>query len=134
MHRKDLLGGNVKCAYFPAFGTTDSSKQVPVFLAEFACKITKLSLVPQAAVTGQDTNTRHLNLINKGTDGSGTTELANCDLISGNDLSAMDEYVIYNPATPLDVPINTVLAIEGEKVGTGLATPEMLVQVEFLGS
>ena len=134
MHRKDLLGGNVKTAYFPAFGTTDISKQVPVFLAEFACKITKLSLVPQAAVTGQDTNTRHLNLINKGAAGSGTTELTSYDLTNGNDLSAMDEYVIYNPAAPLDLPANTVLALEGEKIGTGLATPEMLVQVEFLGS
>ena len=134
MHRKDLLGGNVKTAYFPAFATADASKEVPIFLAEFACKIVKVSLVPQAAVSGADTNTRHLNLINKAAGGAGATELTNYDLTSGNDLAVMDEYVLYNPSTPLDLPANTVLALEGEKIGTGLATPEMLVQVEFLGS
>ena len=54
----------------------------------FACTLRGAWFISNAAVSGANTDTTHLNVINEGTAGTGTTELANLDLTSGNDLVA----------------------------------------------
>ncbi|MBK6767432.1 MAG: hypothetical protein IPG71_14415 [bacterium] len=46
--------------------------------------------MPQAAVTGDNTNRTNLNILNKGASGSGTTEVGNLDLATGTNLTAFD--------------------------------------------
>lgn len=115
----------------PAHAAATATEQAPVFYAPFACKVTAVRVVAGAAVTGANTNTTHLNLHNRGTDGSGTTEIANYDLTSGNNLTAYDNYNLYAPASGLAVAAGGVLSLQHEKVGTGLDVPALCVVVEF---
>lgn len=115
----------------PGHAAATATEDFPVFYAPFACRVTAVRIVPGAAVTGANTNTTHLNLINRAADGAGTTEIANRDLTSGNDLTAFDNYNLYAPATPLAVVAGGVLSLQYEKVGTGLLVPGLFVIVEF---
>jgi hypothetical protein len=118
-------------AYLPSHAAATATEVVPIFVAKQNCRIRKVSVVAGAAVTGQDTNTTNLNLHDRAADGAGTTEKANYDLTLGNDLAAHDEKILYQPATPFSLDAGRVLAIQFEKVGTGLLTPQMLAVVEY---
>lgn len=61
------------------------------------------------------------------------TEVGNYDLTSGNDLAAFDEKTLYEPATPLAMAAGDYIAIQHEKVGTGLDVPDCntVVVVDF---
>ena len=108
----------------------DASKTHVIFAAPVNCKVEKVKVIPGAAVAGADTNTRHLNLINRGANGAGTTEIANYDLTSGND-AGVAGIVLYAPPSPLAVVQGTQLALQVEKVGNGIALPPLAVVVEF---
>ena len=99
--------------------------------APFAGTVTGVTYTPDAAITGANTNTRRVALLNKGDDGSGTTIVAELQFNSGVDAVAGDEEAITLSATAanLDVAAGDVLAWESEAVGTGLADPGGLVQV-----
>lgn len=84
-------------------------------------------------ITGQNTNTFNVNLINRGTDGTGITELANRDYVSGTDESAYVERDLYAPSSYLEVSKGTVLDLQRELVGIGMASPRFLGYVEFEG-
>jgi hypothetical protein len=118
-------------AYLPGHAAATATEVVPIFVAKQDCRIVKVSLIPGAAVTGADTNTTNINLQDRGSDGAGTTEKANYDLTNGHDLAACDEYVLYNPATPFSLDAGKVLAIQFEKVSSGLLTPQMVAVVEY---
>lgn len=102
-----------------------------VFHTNQRIKLYRVDVVPDAAVTGQDTHTRHLNLINKGTDGGGSTELGSIDFVSGTDATAFDTKQLYANTSGLEVAAGSVLAIQNELVGTGLALPRFTVTVEY---
>lgn len=118
-------------APIPAHAAATATESYPIFFADRAVKVRKVSLVFSAAVTGTATNYTNVNLVNRGTDGTGTTELANIDYASGQDAVAMVETSLYAPTTPLAVAAGGVLAIQLEKVSTGLALPAMLAVVEY---
>jgi len=89
----------------------------------FDCVLKAAWVVPNAAVSGADTNTVHLNLDDKGPSGATSTELANLDLTSGEDLTACAKNAI---STSLSTAMTAgdTLALEAEKIGTGaLAIP-----------
>ena len=121
-------------ARIPAHLAATATEEWPVFRAPFACTLKKLDIVPQAAVTGDNTNRTNLNIVNKGNAGSGTTEVANLDLATGTNLTAFDS---------TNIPLNTtyasgvtlaegdVVTIQQEKIGTGVNVPECLVYLEI---
>lgn len=108
-----------------------ATRTLAIFAAFAPSKILRVSLIPMEAVTGQATNTKHLNLINLGTDGAGTAELAARDLVSGTNLAALTPTVLYQPAAPLAVPTGTVLGLQFQKIGTGLLVPEMMIETLY---
>lgn len=112
-----------------------ATEKHPIFRAPFACKVTKIDAVAQAAVTGADTNTTHLNIINAGAAGAGTTEVGNLDLTSGTDMAALDSTNIPLNATYLTAGVTLaegdVLVLQHEKVGNGLLVPQLLVYIEY---
>jgi hypothetical protein len=59
--------------------------------APFDGTVTGVSLTPEAAVTGNDTNYRTFTLVNKGASGAGTTVIATLALTNGVNLVAFDE-------------------------------------------
>jgi hypothetical protein len=91
--------------------------------------VSKVTYVPVAAVTGANTNTRTLSLVNKGSAGAGSTVVATLALTSGNNLSA---------DTPNTIAISTgkvsagdVLEWTSVHAASGLADPGGLVHVEI---
>lgn len=127
----DIPGARCIQTYLPAVGAADATIAYPIFRAPDTCVVSKVEIVPQAAITGQDTNYRELNLINAGSAGAGTTELANIDLASGTNLTALDGKA-FTLAANVSMSAGDVLKIESALVGeTGLAVPALLVYVEY---
>lgn len=94
--------------------------------------VTKVAYLPTAAVTGANTNTRTLNLVNKGNAGAGTTVVATLALVSGVNLTAHDENAITlsGTAANLVVAAGDVLEWQSTHAASGLADPGGLVHVE----
>lgn len=122
----------VATAYIPAAAAADATKSWPVFFNNRKVEVQWVKIVPQAAITGADTNSANWNLINTGTDGTGTTELANKDFTSGKDAAAMDAINLYTPSGGKELAAGSVLALQREKAGNGLALPEALVVVGYV--
>ncbi len=126
----DTPGTHKVSVIMPAVTAADGGTAFVVFTAPVACFLEKLNVVPATAITGQDTNTKHLNVINRGTTGGGSTEIGNYDLTSGFDIgvAGLD---IYAPASSLSIAAGTQIGLTVEDQGTGIAIPALLVTVEF---
>lgn len=85
--------------------------------------ISSVTIVPNAAFTGADTNTRKFELINKGQAGAGTTVVATLSLTAGKNLVAFDEKTIPLSAVAgaLNVVEGDILVLVSSAVGTGIA-------------
>lgn len=101
-----------------------------LFTAPRACVVTGVSITPDVATTGNDTNTTNLNLINKGAAGSGTTEVGNLDPVTGVDFAAFDEVAIPLTAS-FAMAAGDVLAIQFEKVASGVLVGPGLMKVTW---
>jgi hypothetical protein len=82
-------------------------------------RVTKCSLSPEAAVTGDTAIKRTFTLVSKGQDGSGSTVLATLDLITGTDLVAFDEKEF--TLSGAIVAEGDILAVVEVVVSTGIA-------------
>jgi hypothetical protein len=123
--------------YVPAHAAATATEKLPVFEAPFDCYLRRVAFAPQAAVTGQDTNTTHINVLDGGAAGSGTTELATKELVNGTDLAALDYQDIFALTdTKVELSAGDIVLLQEEKVGTGLAVGQgfVLVSVEAKGS
>jgi hypothetical protein len=105
--------------------------------ADFAGTVTEVTYAPKANITGQDTETRALSLVNKGSDGNGSTVVATLALANGVTADDFDEKAITLSGTPanLVVAAGDVLAWTSVHSGsTGLADPGGLVKVQVTRS
>jgi hypothetical protein len=95
--------------------------------------VTAVGYTPVADITGANTNSRTLSLINKGTDGNGTTVVATLALTSGVNASDFDELALTLSATAANLVVakGDVLAFTSVHVGTGIADPGGRVEVEL---
>jgi hypothetical protein len=130
----DVPGTHQAQASLRAHAAATNTEKSHVFIAPFKARIKSVSLVFDAAITGANTNTTHVNLINAGTAGSGTTEIGNIDYVNGTNAAAGATVALYAPATPLEVDAGTKLAIQHEKVGNGLDIPAALVVISYEGA
>lgn len=103
----------------------------PAMEAPFVATVTGVTYTPQAAITGQNTNTRIIRLVNKGQAGAGSTLIASIQFDAGVNGVAFDERALTLTATTADrnVAEGDILSVESSPVGTGLADPGGLVQV-----
>ena len=102
--------------------------------APFAGTVTAVKYVPKADITGANTDTRTVSVINKGQDGNGTTSVASLGFVSGTNASDFDEKTITlsGTAANLVVAAGDVLAWTSVHSGTtGLADPGGTVRVEI---
>ena len=127
----EVGGALYQSGYAPAHAAADATAEHPVFRAPFACKVRKVRIIPGAAITGVNTDTAYFTLYMRGTDGSGTTELATRMNVSGTDSVKADSLNLYAPASPLAIAQDAVLSLQRTKFGTGLATPDLFVEVEY---
>jgi hypothetical protein len=99
--------------------------------APFDGVVTGVSIIPEAAVTGDDTDTRTFTLINKGQSGAGTTVVATLALETGVNLVAFDEkaFDLSEDEEDLEVTAGDVLVIAEVTPGNGLAHSGGRIQV-----
>ena len=102
---------------------TGTSKTDPVGRAPEAGYVSSVRFLPQADITGVNTNTRRLDLVNKGQDGNGSTVIATIQFNSGTNASDFDELAIPINEANDAVAAGDVLALTSAAVGTGLADP-----------
>lgn len=101
--------------------------------APFDGTISAASFIPNAAITGQNTNTRRVAIENRGDDGTGTTEAAAIQFNSGVNGVAFDEKSLTLSAVEgaTDVAAGDILVFNSTSPGSGLADPGGLVVVEL---
>ena len=99
----------------------------------FAGTVTAVSYTPIANITGVDTNTRTFTLVNKGTDGNGTTVVATRAMVTGVNATDFNEdaltlSVVEGATTVAEGDVLTWVSTHG---ATGIADPGGLVQVDI---
>ena len=99
----------------------------------FAGTISLVEYIPSTVLTGANTDSRTLVLVNKGQSGAGTTVVATKAFTSGNNAPADDNTAITLSvvAGATTVAAGDILVWQSNHVGgTGLADPGGLVHVE----
>lgn len=106
---------------------------VPALPAGAVYTVTGVTYTPDTVLTGADTNSATLDVINKGAAGAGTASVASKAFTNGVNAPAFDETAITNSGTAANLDCNAgdVLAYRRTKVGTGLATPAGVVTVRL---
>ena len=127
----DIPGNHYANANLPAHAAATATEIVPIFKAPVACTVTAVNLITGAAITGADTNTTHVNLLDMGT-GAGTDERANKDYVSGVDSAVGATVALFSGSEFLAA--GEKLGIQLEKVGNGLALPNWLVEIVYTPS
>lgn len=130
-HLREALRAKTAQAYVPAAAAADATMEWPVFYADRPCRILGIGVVPQATVTGADTNTFHWNVLDKGTDGNGTAEIGNVDFVSGTNADDFDYREVVAETANRRLNAGQVLSLQRERIGTGQASPEVLVVVVY---
>lgn len=100
-----------------------------LWTAPRACKVTGVSITPDVASTGDNTNTTNIDIVNAGASGAGTTSIGSISLATGTNLAALDEYAITTTTTALAA--GDVLAIKFTKVGTGVLVGPLTAKVTW---
>jgi hypothetical protein len=100
--------------------------------APFAGTVTAVTYTPNATLTGANTDSRTLSVINKGADGNGATSVASKAFVSGVNANDFDETVITLSGTPANLVVadGDILNFNSLHIGsTGLADPGGKVRV-----
>ncbi|MEU9310868.1 hypothetical protein [Streptomyces sp. NPDC048256] len=115
----------------PAVSTAGNDDDTVLGQAPFACTVTSVQYVPEAAVTGADTNSRTVSLVNKGQAGSGSTTVATLALTNGVNAVANDEKTITLSGTAANLALaaGDTLQWRSIHVGTGITDPGGVVRV-----
>ncbi|MGC2239122.1 MAG: hypothetical protein WA584_23405 [Pyrinomonadaceae bacterium] len=95
--------------------------------------ITSVKYVAASTITGANTNSRTFSLINKSTDGTGTTVIATKAFTSGVNATAQIETDITVSVTAADLNVSEgdILALLSDSIGTGIADPGGLLIITY---
>lgn len=131
---KDLRGTIKTEGFVLSVAALDATESHPIFCAPFNCTVTKVGIIPRAAVTGNTTNSKNLNIVDAGSAGLGVTEVGNLDLITNVNLTALDYTEIPLNATytsGVEMDEGDVLNLEFEEVTSGVLIPDLIVLIEW---
>lgn len=111
--------------------TAGNDLNTQVYVAPRAATVSSVVYVPVTTITGANTNTRSVSLVNLGATGSGTTVIATLQFNSGVNATAGQAKTITLSGTPanLTVAAGDVLQWQSTHVGTGIADPGGLVAI-----
>ena len=117
----------------PGESTAGSDKSVALGRAPFGATVESVTYAPNALITGANTNTRRVALINRGQSGSGSAVVAELQFNSGVNGPAFDEKSLTLSVTPANLKLaeGDILEWLSDAVGTGLADPGGLVVVKM---
>lgn len=97
-------------------------------------KIVSASIVPLTVLTGANTESRTVQVFNRGQAGAGTVKPAEKAFVSGVNAPAEDETAITLSVTASDLVVASGDVIEVKSLhvgGTGLAGPQFLARITF---
>lgn len=100
----------------------------------FAGTVTKVEYIPSTVLTGANTDSRTVQVVNKGQSGAGTTVVASKAFTSGVNAPADDNTALTLSAVAgaTTVAAGDILVLQSNHVGsTGLADPGGLVHIEI---
>lgn len=127
----DALRGKVTQTTILSALAADATAEWPIFVAEVRARLLRVSIVAAATITGANTNTFHLNVLNKALVGVGTTEIGNRDFVSGTNSTGFQRYDIVAETAGKTMEAGEVLTLQREKIGTGMAMPQLLTIVTY---
>ncbi|MFK8844683.1 hypothetical protein [Streptomyces sp. Ac-502] len=115
----------------PPVSTAGNDDDTVLAQAPFACTVTAVEYVPEAAITGAATNNRTVSLVNKGQAGSGSTAVATLNFDNGVTAAANNERVIplSGTAANLALAAGDTLQWRSVHIGTGITDPGGLVRI-----
>ena len=122
-----LPGQHRFLARVPGHAASTATESFPIDFQRQAIALVSATHVPDQTITGADTNSTSLELVNVGTAGVGTAELANRDYLNGTDTTALDGGAFTMAAT-LTVAAGSVIVLRYTKVGAGLAIPAGFIE------
>jgi hypothetical protein len=124
------FGKSVQMAVAPE-STVGNSRNTNIHVVQSAGTVSAVTYSTVTAITGANTNTRSVSLVNKGQAGAGTTTIATLQFNSGVNTTASDEKTITLSGTAADLVVaaGDVLQWQSTAVGTGIADPGGLVNV-----
>lgn len=103
-------------------------------IAPFDGTVTAVSYITVTAITGADTNTRKVEVYNRGQAGAGTQQVALLQFNAGVSTVAEDEKAITLVSVNVNVTAGDVLAFKSTHVGTGTADPGGLAKISITRS
>lgn len=115
----------------PTVGTAGNDEDTILAQAPFDCTVTAVEYVPEAAITGANTNTRAVSLVNKGQAGSGTTSVASLQFDSGVNAAGADEKPVplSGTAANRNLAAGDTLLWRSLHIGTGITDPGGLARI-----
>jgi hypothetical protein len=131
----DIPGTHFAQARLGAMATAATADEWCVFRAPGPVTIKKLSIAWNASITGAATDNFAVAAQNKGTAGTGTTAVSDTKTYtSGVNATAFlpDDLTLSTTAANLELAANEVLSIKRTVNGTGLASPDGLVLIEYM--
>lgn len=106
-------------ASIPAQGTAGTAQDTVIGEAPFAGTVTEVTFIPEATLAAHASNIRTFRVVNKGSDGSGTTVVASRSTVTSNGQTAFDEWTV------------TLSAVAG---ATTVAAGDVLIFDETIGA
>ena len=118
-------GWKVTFVVIPGVLAADGTLRYPIHVPEQNVELGEVALINSTLVTGDDTNTKNINLIDGGAEGAGTTELANRDLrATGTVNLVVGKTLLFDNIQGASAEVfmsqGDILEIEFEQVGTGV--------------
>jgi len=111
--------------------TAGSNLNTNVLICPQDGTVSSVTYAPVTAITGANTNTRSVSLVNKGQAGSGSTVIATIQYNSGVNAAAADENTVTLSGTPANLAVSAgdILQWQSTAVGTGIADPGGLIAI-----
>lgn len=122
--RKQIL-----TAHFPAVAQA-ADRVSPVLIVPFDSTVEYARFVPSSLITGANGDTRKLALINKGSNGSESEELAALQFNNGVNAPAFVVKSLPLGAEP-DLSEGDILAVSSDAIGAGIADPGGVIEIKI---
>ena len=120
------IGGRRHATVYTSAIAMGASDTQPLLCPDRAIVIESLGFIPDAAMTGHGTHTKIVAVQNRGSSGSGTTEVAPADTFgASDDLVAFDlrAFTLSTTAANLILTADQVLAMVVTEANNGIAWP-----------
>lgn len=111
-------------------GTAGTADEALALYAPHRMMITDIYLIPvDGDITGQNTNYTSVEVLNRGTDGTGTDSITSVDFDSGEDAGQYEAKELTVDADYDEVEQGEIVTVDLTKTGTGLAVNAVAVVV-----